>query len=331
VNLLLMNDGARCLIFVERRVDASELATRLSSDGFPVQSFSGELAQAQRTRTLAAFRDGTVKMLVSTDVAARGIDVPDIELVIHADPPENADAYVHRSGRTGRAGRSGRSVLLTPPRGRRQIERLLAQARIKVEWTPAPAAAKVAKLLRKGFRQEVHVRLASDEGPTQRHVDYAKGLLDGHDPAVVVALLLDMAQPSPARAPLEIREARQERSSAGSPTSEQGFVRFKVNWGERQGAAANRLLGHICRRGEIRSHLVGAIKIGTDESTFEVDGSVAARFEKLAQRPDRRDPKLRIVRSHEQQGVRGRAQRDRRPSASRKPRVDRKSGGRSKA
>jgi len=91
VNLLLLNEGGRCLIFVERRVDASSLAEKLSADGFPVQSFSGELPQAQRTRTLNAFRDGTMKTLVSTDVAARGIDVPDIELVIHADVPESAD------------------------------------------------------------------------------------------------------------------------------------------------------------------------------------------------------------------------------------------------
>ena len=104
VNLLLLNEGARCLVFVERRVDASSLATKLSGDGFPVQSFSGDLPQAQRTRTLSAFRDGTIKTLVSTDVAARGIDVPDIDLVIHLDPPGDADSYVHRSGRTGRAG-----------------------------------------------------------------------------------------------------------------------------------------------------------------------------------------------------------------------------------
>ena len=301
LNLLLLNEGARCLIFVERRVDASSLATKLSADGFPMQSFSGELAQAQRTRTLNAFRDGTINTLVSTDVAARGIDVPDIDLVIHVDLPGDADAYVHRSGRTGRAGRTGSSLLLVPPRARRQVERLLERASIETEWKPAPSAAKVRKQLRKRFRQQIHERLAVEEAPAQQHIDYAKRLLDGRDPAVVVAALLEMAQPTPARAPMEISEVGPEDASASSDAAP-GFVRFSINWGERGGAAANRLLGHICRRGQIRGHRVGAIEIGPDESSFDVATSDSDRFEKLVRRPDPRDPKLRIVRAARSSG-----------------------------
>lgn len=299
VNLLLLNEGARCLIFVERRIDAGSLAEKLSGDGFPVQAFSGELAQAQRTRTLNAFRDGTMKTLVSTDVAARGIDVPDIELVIHVDPPETPDAYTHRSGRTGRAGSTGRSVLLVPPRARRQIERLLGVARIQVDWKPAPSGAKVAKELRKRFRRGLHGRLAAEETPTQQEIDYAKQLLDGRDPAAVVAMLIEMAQPKLARVPMTVKEpsAVPEARRLREPAA--GFVSFSINWGEGGGAAANRLLGHICRRGQIKGHLVGAIQIGPDESTFDVDATVAARFEKLVRRPDPRDPKLRIVRAAE--------------------------------
>ncbi len=296
VNLLLLNEGGRCLIFVERRVDTTSLAQRLSGDGFPVQAFSGELPQAQRTRTLNAFRDGTIKTLVSTDVAARGIDVPDIELVIHVDLPGDSDSYVHRSGRTGRAGRTGRSVMLVPPSARRQIERLIGAARIEIRWLPAPSAGKVRKQLRKRFRQQIHERLASGEPPTQQQIDYAKELLNGRDPAAVVALMLEMAQPSPAREPMALSEPREHAGSAPSEPA-QGFVRFTINWGERGGAAANRLLGHICRRGQIRSQMVGAIEIGPVESSFDVDSSVAAVFEKLVQHRDARDPKLQIVRS----------------------------------
>ncbi len=296
VNLLLLAQGTRCLIFVERRIDVSELATKLSGDGFPVQSFSGDLPQAQRTRTLEAFRDGTIKTLVSTDVAARGIDVPDIELVIHVDPPGDADTYVHRSGRTGRAGRTGRSVMLVAPRARRHVSRLLSQAGIEATWQAAPGVAKVHKALRKRFRQGIHERLASDESPTQAAIDYAKGLLDGRDPAEVVATLMEIATPTLPRPPMEIREVTEteERRPRGPAP---GAVRFTINWGERGGAAANRLLGHVCRRGQIRGSLVGAIDIGPYESTFDVDASVADRFEKLVRRPDERDPRLRIWRS----------------------------------
>ena len=299
VNLLLLNEGGRCLVFVERRVDVSSLAAKLSGDGFPVQSLSGDLPQAQRTRTINAFRDGTIKTLVSTDVAARGIDVPNIELVIHADPPSDADTYVHRSGRTGRAGRRGRSVLLVKSRARGQVTRLLRNAKIEAEWKPAPNASRVRKHLRKTFRQELHARIGSDDGPSQKQVDYAKKLLDGRDPAEVVAALLELAEPKPTREPVEISEPQpsdgRDRSGNSLPPSP-GKVRFKINWGEKNGAAANRLLGHVCRRGQIRGHLVGAIEIGDEASTFEVDETVAARFEKLVRRPDPRDPHLRIDR-----------------------------------
>jgi ATP-dependent RNA helicase DeaD len=291
VNLLLLNEGARCLVFVERRIDVTSLASKLSEDGFPVQSFSGELPQAQRTRTLKAFREGTIKTLVSTDVAARGIDVPDIELVIHVDAPSDADSYVHRSGRTGRAGRTGRSVMLVEPRARRKMEWLLETARIETQWAPAPSATKVRRQLRKRFRQQIHARLASEDPLTQQQIDYAKRLLDGRDPAAVVAMLLESAQPTPSREPMEVREA-----PAHQPRAERA---------SRNGAAANRLLGHVCRRGQIRGQLVGAIEIGPEASSFEVAASAAGRFEKLVRRPDPRDPTLRIVRSRRGPAPRG--------------------------
>ena len=298
VNLLLINEGRRCLVFVERRASAGALAARLSGDGFPVQAFSGDLPQAQRTRTLDAFRDGTVRTLVSTDVAARGIDVPDIELVIHLDPPGDADSYVHRSGRTGRAGRAGRSVLLVPPEARRRVEWILRNARIEAAWKPAPSAGKVRKQLRKRFRQLVHEGLAADDPPTQQEMDYAKGLLDGRDPAAVVAFLLSLAQPKPACEPLDVREAELPERAADQGATP-GYVRFRINWGERNGAATSRILGHVCRRGGIRGSQVGAIEIGHDVSTFEVQASVAAGFEKQARKPDARDPKLRIERDRD--------------------------------
>ncbi len=336
VNLLLLNDGKRCLIFVERRVDAATLAEKLSGDGFCVQAFSGELSQAQRTRAINAFRDGTMKTLVSTDVAARGIDVPNIELVIHADTPESADTYVHRSGRTGRAGSTGRSVMLVAPRARHSCERLLATARIKSDWQPVLSAAKVERELRSRFRRDVLDRLSTHAGPTQQQTDYAKVLLDGRDPVAVVAMLLEMAQPKPARAAVDVREAPEvvderggrgdrgarggrgaggdrgrrprgkARSAGGTGGGDAtGFVTFSINWGESTGAAPSRVLGHVCRRGQIESRQVGAIDVRPDESRIDVDAAVAARFEKAVRTPDARDPGLQIVRASEGGGARG--------------------------
>jgi ATP-dependent RNA helicase DeaD len=173
---------------------------------------------------------------------------------------------------------------------------LLGAARIEAQWNPAPSAAKVRKQLRKRFRQQIHERLATDDAIPQVQIDYAKGLLDGRDPAAVVALLLELAQPKTKREPMNIREPR----NGGAPTvgvAAPGFVRFSINWGEKNGAAPNRLLGHVCRRGQVKSQLIGGIDIGVESSTFDVDASAAARFQKLVQRRDARDPHLRIVRT----------------------------------
>ncbi len=317
VNVLLMNEGARCLVFVERRVDASSLADKLSSDGFAASSLSGDLPQAQRTRTINAFRNGTTRILVSTDVAARGIDVPDIEVVAHFDLPDNADTYVHRSGRTGRAGRQGRSLVLVPPQAKRSVERMLVSARIEVQWQPVPSAAKVRKTLRKRFRKTIHANLESGESTDETQVEYAKLLLEGRDPATVVASLMEMAQRPPVTEPVDVsdpapgdyddrrsspRRAGGRRDTAATrprPRRPQtDAVRFSINWGTRNGAATNRLLSHVCRRGQIQGNLVGAIEIGPESSTFDVDSTIASRFELHARTKDPREPQLRIERVH---------------------------------
>jgi ATP-dependent RNA helicase DeaD len=95
---------------------------------------------------------------------------------------------------------------------------------------------------------------------------------------------------------MELSEPRETQAPARHESAP-GFVRFSINWGESDGAAPNRLLGHVCRRGDIRGNQVGSIDIGPDESSFDVDASIASRFEKLVRRRDPRDPKLVIHRA----------------------------------
>ena len=206
VNALLLAQGERVLVFVDRRAEASDLAEQLAGDGFAALPFSGDLSQAQRTRTLHAFRMGTIQVLVATDVAARGIDVPDITMVVHMSPPQAPDGYTHRSGRTGRAGRRGRSLLLVPPRARGYVARLLAAARIEPDWQPVPTPAKVRKAITKRTRKQLHARLEDEAGPAEKSLQYAALLLEGRDPATVVATLLELAEPRLPREPMEVAE-----------------------------------------------------------------------------------------------------------------------------
>lgn len=323
VNVLLLAGDSRCLLFVNRRVDAVELAEKLASDGFAAAPFSGELPQTQRTRTLNAFRSGTFNILVSTDVAARGIDVPDISAVIHVDPPRTADAYTHRSGRTGRAGQAGRSILLVVGPESQRVTRLLRSARVEASWQPVPGPDKVRKALTKQARRDLHERLAvesSEAAPDDGQLTYAKKLLEEQDPAHLVATLLAMAMPSPPIEPQEVvgldpfaerprgrsdgrsadrasgrRDSRHEgRGEERNEKRTNDFTRFVVSWGEQSGATASRLLSHVCRRGGLSSRQVGAIRIDAETSTVEVATDMARAFETRTRRPDERDPGILI-------------------------------------
>ena len=111
-------------------------------------ALSGELSQAERSGALQALRDQRARVCVATDVAARGLDLPDLDLVVHADLPGSRETLLHRSGRTGRAGRKGTSVLVVPYTRRRQAERLLASARVNAGWSPPPSADAMARKVR---------------------------------------------------------------------------------------------------------------------------------------------------------------------------------------
>lgn len=204
VNLLLLAQHDRCLVFVRKRTHAAEIAERLGSDGFLALPFSGDLPQAQRTRTLNAFRSGVANVLVATDVAARGIDVADIATVIHVDLEVDAEVYTHRSGRTGRAGRTGHSISLVPHDAEFHVRRLLRAARVDVEWSPIPSPAKVRKTLTKRVRKQLHALLDGGSSLAEKDLAYARDLLEGRDPAEVVAHLLRMAEPPCPREPAEL-------------------------------------------------------------------------------------------------------------------------------
>lgn len=296
VNVLLLSPGARALVFVRKRVDATRLAERLAGDGFSALPFSGELSQAQRTQTLNSFKNGSVEILISTDVAARGIDIPSIDIVVHADVPADPETYTHRSGRTGRAGRKGRSIVLAPAHAERHVKRVFEGAKISADWRPVPRPEQIQRAITKKTRRELHGLLDGD-GPSERQTTYAKLLLEDRDPIDVIAALLDMAEPKLPRTPAEISEvpeAQQSRTPHKHTGPRGPFHRFEVNWGKRQGATTNRVLSHVCRRGQLTSKEVGAIRIDQSRTIFEISVNASVSFEVLSQAPDARDPHLQI-------------------------------------
>ena len=133
INVLRYYNAKNAIVFGDTRVTVNRMTQRFNNRGFSVVALSGELSQAERSNALQALRDGRAQVCVATDVAARGLDLPDLDLVIHADVPRNREALLNRSGRTGRAGRKGVSALIIAPNRRRNAERLLRDAKITAE------------------------------------------------------------------------------------------------------------------------------------------------------------------------------------------------------
>jgi ATP-dependent RNA helicase DeaD len=197
VNLLRYHDAPGSLVFCATRDGVTRLAANLSERGFSVASLSGELSQRERNQALQALRDGRARVCVATDVAARGLDLPDLGLVIHADLPQNRDVLVHRSGRTGRAGRKGVAIVIVADQARRFVERMFHAAHLDPVWKVPPTAEDIR--IRDQDQLVLEIR-GLIESPTDDDREVARTLLADRSPEDLVAALVNQrrqARPSP--------------------------------------------------------------------------------------------------------------------------------------
>jgi ATP-dependent RNA helicase DeaD len=298
VNVLRALDPPSALVFRGTREAVQHTAASLGERGFEVVAISGELTQPERTRALKALRDGRARVLVATDVAARGLDLPGIALVLHADLPRDAQALQHRSGRTGRAGRKGLAVLLAAPSERFRLERLLRECRVAATWAPAPAAEEIRARDAERLAAAV-AALAADA--TEEDREAARRILAGHDAlAVAVALVRRERARLPAaeelvetaRAAREAPVERTPRAPRRGPPAEVAW--FRILLGRERKADPKWILPLLCRRGGVTRDEIGKIEVLPRETRFEIARSAAARFEAAARQPDPRMPDARI-------------------------------------
>jgi ATP-dependent RNA helicase DeaD len=299
VNLLLAHPGSQTLVFARTRADVADLASELDAAGFVVGMLSGEMEQPERNRALAAFKRGSLAALVATDVAARGIDVVDVARVIHVEPPSDADAYTHRSGRTGRAGRKGTSSVLVAPSELVKTLRLLSQAKVQHRFEPVPSSEAIrAAQDERLFAELTAEGTDSSRPPDARAAALADRLAASSDPSRVIARLVARVTTQGTAEPRELTpidppaRARPHLSQRGNT----GFVRFRVSWGQAHGADARRLVAMLCRRGHIEGRDIGAIDVQRTSSIVEISAAAAASFEQATKRPDPRDPRVVIRR-----------------------------------
>jgi len=179
------------IVFVNTRRDAETVAEQLSGLGYVAQAIHGEVTQAQRERVLERFRAGRTQLLVATDVAARGLDIPEVSHIINYDLPLDAESYVHRIWRTGRAGRAGQALTLVTPRERRQLRLIEQGIRRNLERLRLPTMADVASRRRAAFREDVLAIL--DAGQLDPYLALVEDLVGSREPAEIAAAAFKMA------------------------------------------------------------------------------------------------------------------------------------------
>jgi len=277
VNCLRYYDAPNAIVFCNTRASVTRLTTRLSNRGFATVAFSGELSQQERSNALQAMRDGRARVCVATDVAARGIDLPNLELVIHAELPTNAETLLHRSGRTGRAGRKGVSALIAPAKMRRRAENLLKWGKLSARWTFPPTAEEIT-----ARDQE---RLLNDpvwaEEVSEDDAAFAAKLLERHPPEKIAAAYLRLFAGKNS-APEHLSEykdgpQREERK----PREQKSFGPskwFSIDVGREGKAEPRWLLPMICKAGGITKNEIGAIRIQPNETYVEISEPAVAGF-----------------------------------------------------
>ena len=277
INSLLFFDAQNTLVFCATREAVRHLTSRLANRGFSVVSLSGELSQAERTNALQAMRDGRARVCVATDVAARGIDLPNLDLVIHADLPTNPDTLLHRSGRTGRAGRKGICALIVPYHRRGSAARLLKLAKLEATQQPAPGPAEIDQR----NRERILADPSLTEGAAEEEAAFARELLTAYSAEQIAVAFL--------RQQLAARPAAEELSEAPAPVFEppkgerpdarfENGVWFSISVGRKHRAEPRWLLPLICKAGHVTKREIGSIRILDTESRFEIIPSRADGF-----------------------------------------------------
>ncbi len=273
-NLLRYYESTAALVFCKTRANVNHLFARMSNRGFKVVALSGELSQSERTHALQALRDGRAQVCIATDVAARGIDLPGLDLVVHADLPSNSEVLLHRSGRTGRAGNKGVSALIVVPAEFKKAQRLLQGAKVVAEWAKPPSADDVQE--RDDLRLLDHPTLAVEAGD---EADLAATLLSQYGPEHVAAAFIRLwregrSAPEVLSDNLAVPEnvAPRERGEFGPS------VWFQLSVGRSGRAEARWLLPKICEAGGITKDGIGAIRVQDERTFVQILTAVAGKF-----------------------------------------------------
>ena len=305
--VLDMAGAKSTLVFCRTRVEVDEVTAMLNGRGYRAEAIHGGMSQPQRDRVMQAFRTGQTELLVATDVAARGLDIPSVSHVINFDLPSSAEVYVHRIGRTGRAGREGSAITILDPREERLLRSIEHLTKAKVTVAPVPS---VADLLAKRLER---TRVAVQEAMDTEDIDGFRGVVQSmaatEDPVTIAAAAMKLVfrtyggerteqdipavpvrRPEPGRMmtrpagrpgergmpPRPGGRAMAERPTRGGRTA--GAVRIYIGAGSAAGIKPGDLVGAIANEANVQSKVLGGIEILDRFSLVEVPETMAAKI-----------------------------------------------------
>ena len=289
LRFLEVEDFDAAIIFTRTKTGTLDVTELLEKHGFRAAALNGDMTQQLREQTLDRLRSGSLDIVVATDVAARGIDIERISLVVNYDIPLDAESYVHRIGRTGRAGRSGRALLFVEPRERRLLRNVEHLIKKNIEEVELPNHEVLQACRRKKFKDKITTQLEHHDLELYRELledmftadqsqeDIAAAmmmLLQGKqklilppDPVVDKKARRDRNERGDRRENPRSAERRGERKGYGNP---QPMDLYRIEVGRADGVEVRHIVGAIANEGDINSRYIGHIKLYDDYTTVEL-------------------------------------------------------------
>lgn len=282
------------LIFVRTRLGTGDLVNELAVRGFSSEALNGDLSQDARGRVLDRFRNNQIKVLVATDVAARGLDIDDISHVINFDMPQDPEVYVHRIGRTGRAGKAGIALSLLTPKELWRLRRLEKYIKQKMTESTLPTVKDIQEHRKTQLKEKMMTWLQRGRCREERYI--VTELIDaGHDLLEIAAVSLKMARGQEKQRPIipisEIRkERKQEQRQTGKRgtrkvkndrprnSHEKGMVRLSLNTGNINGLSAKHVVGTLSHFASIPGNSIGKVSIQKKYTLVDVPEKFVAQI-----------------------------------------------------
>jgi ATP-dependent RNA helicase DeaD len=275
------------IVFCNTKIATESVARELQARGYTAEVLNGDLNQTQRDKVMSAFRGGGIDLLVATDVAARGIDVEDVDVIFNFEIPVDPEYYVHRIGRTGRAGRNGTSITFSSPTKFRRLKFIENQIKMKliVKTMPSISDVKESRIA----TQLKEVREVLEAGGLRPYIEQLEPFAEsGFSPIEIAAALLKL------RADLKDLENR-EQAKVEKKANDGAMVTLKLDIGRQDNVKKGDLVGAIAGESGISSDQIGHINVLKYESFVDVVGDVAEKVIAAMSRSNVKGKKVRIV------------------------------------